>query len=66
MVTKADNTPARVDSLKEGDAIVAATAEGDLTTDTVTLVSIAMPERSAPALLSLTTGLRFALLSRDC
>jgi len=56
MVTKADNTPARVDSLKEGDAIVAATAEGDLTTDTVTLVSIAMPEASAPALLSLTTA----------
>jgi hypothetical protein len=34
-------------SLREGDAIVAATSEGALTTDTVSLLSIAKPEANA-------------------
>jgi hypothetical protein len=44
IVTKADGTPSRIDALKEGDTIVAATAEGTLTTDTVSFISIAKPE----------------------
>ena len=44
LVTKADGTVSRLDALKEGDAIVAATADGTLTTDTVSLLSIAQPE----------------------
>ena len=54
-VTKADGTRTRLDALKEGDAIVAATAEGMLTTDTVSLLSIAKPE-ARTAFLSLTTS----------
>ena len=43
-VTKSDGTVCRIDTLKEGDAIVAATADGAITTDTVSLLSIAKPE----------------------
>ena len=50
MVTKADGTTCCVDALKEGDAIVAATADGMLTTDTVSLLSIAKPKGSVPML----------------
>ena len=50
MVTLANGTSSRVDALKEGDKIVAATADGSLTTDTVSLLSIAKPEGSAPML----------------
>jgi len=48
MVTMADGTASRVDALKEGDTIVATTADGTLTTDTVSLLSIAEPEVRAP------------------
>lgn len=43
-MTKADGTLSRLDALKEGDTIVAATADGALTTDTVSLLSISQPE----------------------
>ena len=46
-MTKADGTPARIVALKEGDAILAATADGALTLDTVSLLSIAKPDASA-------------------
>ena len=39
-VTLADGTAARVGALKEGDAIVAATADGSLTTGTVSVFSL--------------------------
>ena len=44
IVNKADGTPTRLDALKEGDKIVSATAEGSLTTDTVSLLSISQPD----------------------
>jgi hypothetical protein len=43
MVTRADGTPARLDAIHEGDAILAVTADGVITTDTVSLLSIAKP-----------------------
>jgi len=46
-VTLADGTHAPMDILKEGDVILAATADGALTTDTVSLLSIAKPEVQA-------------------
>jgi hypothetical protein len=46
-VTKADGSTARVDTLEEGDEIVAATADGALTTDTVSLLSLAKPTAEA-------------------
>ena len=46
-VTKADGSAASIASLKEGDVIVAAAADGTLTTDTVSLLSIAKPEMMA-------------------
>ena len=44
IVNKADGTPTRLDALKEGDKIVSATAEGSLTIDTVSLLSISQPD----------------------
>ena len=55
MVTRANGTPSRIDALKAGDAIVAATADGALTTDTVSLLSIAKPAAQA-TFLTLTTA----------
>jgi hypothetical protein len=57
-VSLADGTTKRLDALKEGDegALVAATAEGALTTDTVSLLSIANPEKSVATYLSLVTA----------
>ena len=46
----------RLDTLKEGDAIVAATADGALTTDTVSLLSIANPDKSVASYISLITA----------
>ena len=46
-VTKSDGTTCNVGALKEGDKIVAATAEGSLTIDTVSLLSIAKPKVQA-------------------
>jgi hypothetical protein len=62
MITKADGTPSRIDALKEGDEIVAATAGGTLTTDTVSLLSIAKPEAHAKSLLALTTAANTTLI----
>jgi len=56
LVTMADGTVTRIDALKEGDAIVAATAEGTLTTDTVSLLSIAHPDAAAASYVTLTTA----------
>jgi len=56
MVTKADGTLSRIDALKEGDAIVAASHDGTLTTDTVTLLSIAKPEVEGAAYVALATA----------
>ena len=43
MVMKAGGIPTRVDSLVEGDEIMATTDDGTLTTDTVSLLSIRQP-----------------------
>ena len=56
MVTMADGTVVRVDTLKEGDEIVSATVDGALTTDTVSLLSIAKPEAQAKSFLALSTA----------
>lgn len=63
-VTKANGDVITVDDLKEGDVIVAATADGKLATDTVSVLSLAKPAASAQfvtlstanATLSLTEG----------
>lgn len=55
VVTMADGSTVRVDRLKEGDSILAATMGGQLTMDTVSLLSIAMPEAQA-TFLTLTTA----------
>ena len=54
LVTKADGATSRVDELKEGDVIVAVSADGDLTTDVVSLLSIAKPEAHATSYVALT------------
>ena len=46
----------RVDALKEGDAIVAASSSGTLTTDTVSLLSIAKPEARGAAFVVVSTS----------
>lgn len=57
MVTTADGSVVRVDALKAGDAIVAATADGTITTDSISpALSIAQPESNAVAFLTLTTA----------
>ena len=62
IVTKADGTPSRIDALKEGDEIVAATDDGTLTTDSVSLLSIAKPEvKGVNAYVALTTALNKTL-----
>ncbi len=53
-VTKADGSVAAIASLKEGDVIVAAVADGTLTTDTVSLLSVARPE-AVSTFITLTT-----------
>ena len=55
LVTMADGTLTRLDALKQGDMIVAITAEGILTTDIVSLLSIAKPEVTATTFVTLTT-----------
>ena len=54
-VTKADGLIARLDALKEGDKILATDEHGKLTTDTVSLLSIAKPEAQA-SFVALTTA----------
>jgi len=53
-VTRADGSKVTVDALRSGDAIVAVTAKGELTTDTVSLLSIVKPEVAATDFLVLT------------
>lgn len=60
-VIKADGTSARIDSLKEGDEIVAATADGTLTTDTLTLLSIDMPDTNAAVYVTIATAANTSL-----
>jgi hypothetical protein len=55
MVTKSDGTHSRVDALVPGDKIIAATSDGTLTTDTVSLLSIAKHEALAN-MVNLTTA----------
>ena len=47
VVTRADGTRARLDSVREGDAIVAATSDGALTTGTVSSLSTSKPQAEA-------------------
>lgn len=61
MVTKADGTATRLLDLKEGDEIVAASETGTLTTDIVSLLSIAQPEAVA-TFVNLTTAAGTSLL----
>jgi hypothetical protein len=55
VVTKADGTTARIEALKQGDAIKVIDREGALTTDTVSGLSVALPEAQA-TFLTLTTA----------
>ena len=55
-MAKADGTSLRVDALKEGDQIVAAATDGSLTTDTVSLLSIAHPEVIVDNFITLSTA----------
>lgn len=56
VVTRADGLSVRIDTLKEGDEIVAATADGSLTTGVLSLLSIANPEADVDNFLTLTTA----------
>jgi len=53
-VTLSDGTSSRIDALKEGDKVVAATSNGTLVHDTVSILSIVKPEAEA-AFVTLTT-----------
>lgn len=55
IVTKADGTPSRIDALKDGDAIIAATEDGGLTTDVISMLSIAMPNDKAATYITFST-----------
>ena len=59
-VAKADGTIVRLDALKEGDEIVASTIDGTLTSDTVSLLSIAKPEAET-SFITLTTATNHTL-----
>jgi hypothetical protein len=56
LVTIADGTPRRLDALRAGDAIVAARADGTLTTDTVSLLSLADADVQSTTFVVLTTA----------
>ena len=62
MATLASGTPIRMDALKHGDAIVAATRDGTTSVDTVSLFSVSHPEERAAYLLNLTIGGALSLL----
>ena len=55
-MTRADGASVRIDTLKEGDEIMAATADGSLTTGVLSLLSIAHPEADVDNFLTLTTA----------
>jgi len=50
-VTLANGTAIRIDALKEGDSIVSTTVDGVLSSDAVTLLSIAQPKATSPFVL---------------
>ena len=56
LITMVDGTPRRLDELRAGDAIVAASADGTLTTDTVSLLSITDADVQGTTFLVLTTA----------
>ena len=56
LVTMADGTPRRLDALRAGDAIVAASADGTLTTDTVSILSLADADVQGTTFVVLTTA----------
>ena len=56
LVTMADGTPRRLDALRAGDAIVAARADGTLTTDTVSTLSLADADTQGTTFVVLTTA----------
>ena len=56
LVTLADGTITRIDKLTTGDAIFAVLSNGALTTDTVTLLSIAKPDVRGATFINLTVS----------
>ena len=56
LVTMADGTPRRLDALRAGDAIVASRADGTLTTDTVSTLSLADADTQGTTFVVLTTA----------
>ena len=56
LVTMADGTPRRLGALRAGDAIVAARTDGTLTTDTVSLLSLADADVQGTTFVVLTTA----------
>ena len=56
LVTMADGTPRPLSALRAGDAIVAASADGTLTTDTVSLLSLADADVQGTTFVVLTTA----------
>jgi len=56
LVTMADGTPRPLSALRAGDAIVAASADGTLTTDTVSLLSLADADVPSTTFVVLTTA----------
>jgi hypothetical protein len=64
MVVRPNGNVTRIDTLKEGDAIVAATADGKITIDTVSALSIAKPEARAAKYVELKTSDKTLTLTR--
>ena len=56
LITMADGTPRPLSALRAGDAIVAASADGTLTTDTVSLLSLADADVPSTTFVVLTTA----------
>ena len=56
LITMADGTPRRLDALRAGDSIVAARADGTLTTDTVSTLSLADADVQGTTFVVLTTA----------
>ena len=56
LITMANGTPRRLDALRVGDAIVAARADGTLTTDTVSTLSLADADVQGTTFVVLTTA----------
>ncbi|KOO26403.1 hypothetical protein Ctob_010105 [Chrysochromulina tobinii] len=56
LITMADGTPRPLSALRAGDAIIAASADGTLTTDTVSLLSLADADVQGTTFVVLTTA----------